>query len=186
MMLRQDYPLATVCQVLNYARSQIYYEPQGPPDDTDIKAEIIDLAGRYPTYGYRRITAMLTRQGHSINHKRVVRLMRALGLVGQRPVKRKRTTNSNHDFKRYSNRVLNLEIDHPDQVWVGDITYIRLHQEFVYLAVLMDVFTRRIRGWHLSRSMDQNLTITALKKGFETGTPEIHHSDQGVQYAANE
>jgi transposase InsO family protein len=81
---------------------------------------------------------------------------------------------------------MNLEIDHPDQVWVGDITYIKLQQEFVYLAVLMDVFTRSIRGWHLSRSMDGNLTITALNQALEKGRPEIHHSDQGVQYAANE
>ncbi len=185
-VLSEEYPIATVCQVLNYARSQVYYKPQAEPDETDIKAEIINLAGRHPTYGYRRIMEMLKRQGHLINHKRVARLMRELGLAGKRPVKRKRTTNSNHDFKRYPNRVVNLEIDHPDQVWVGDITYIRLQQEFVYLAVLMDVFTRSIRGWHLSRSMDQSLTITALKKGLEKGKPEIHHSDQGVQYAANE
>jgi putative transposase len=81
---------------------------------------------------------------------------------------------------------MNLAIERPDQVWVADITYIRLNQEFVYLAVVMDVFTRCIRGWHLARSMDQSLTITALNKGLERGKPEIHHSDQGVQYAAND
>jgi transposase InsO family protein len=81
---------------------------------------------------------------------------------------------------------MNLMVDYPNQVWVGDITYIKLEQEFVYLAVLMDVFTRSIRGWHLARSMDQSLTITALRKGLEKGVPEIHHSDQGVQYAGNE
>jgi transposase InsO family protein len=81
---------------------------------------------------------------------------------------------------------MDLAIDYPDQVWVANITYIKLQQEFVYLAVLMDVFTRSIRGWHLARSMDQSLTIKALSKGFEKGVAKIHHSDQGVQYAANE
>jgi putative transposase len=186
MQLSQEYAIATVCQVLNYPRSQVYYEGQPRPDETDIKAAIVAIAGQHPTYGYRRISAMLKRAGHEINHKRVVRLMRELGLVGKRPVKRKRTTNSHHEFKRYPNLVMNLMIEHPEQVWVGDITYIRLQQEFVYLAVLMDVFTRSIRGWHLARSMDQSLTLTALSKGLEKGRPEIHHSDQGVQYAANE
>lgn len=186
MCLSQEYSIATVCEVLNYPRSQVYYEPQPVKDETEIKALIVKLCGQHPTYGYRRITAMLKRQGYEINHKRVARLMRALGLVGKPPVKRKRTTNSNHGFNRYPNLVMNLVIERPDQVWVGDITYIRLQQEFVYLAVLMDVFTRSIRGWHLARSMDVSLTITALNKGLARGRPEIHHTDQGVQYAANE
>jgi putative transposase len=184
--LSPEYPIAVVCQVLNYSRSQVYYKSQPPPDETEVKAAIATLAGQHPTYGYRRITAMLNRAGHGINHKRVTRLMRELGLVGKRPLKRKRTTNSTHDFKRYPNRVMNLAIERPDQVWVADITYIRLQQEFVYLAVVMDVFTRSIRGWHLARSMDQSLTLTALRKGLKKGQPEIHHSDQGVQYAAHE
>jgi putative transposase len=186
MELSQDCPITTVCLVLDYRRSQVYYEPQPARDETDIKGAITNLAGQHPTYGYRRITAMLQRGGHAINHKRVARLMREMGLVGKRPVKRKRTTNSNHEFGRYPNRVMDLEIDHPDQVWVADITYIGLQQEFVYLAVVMDVFTRSIRGWQLARSMDVSLTLTALSKGLEKGCPEIHHSDQGVQYAANE
>ena len=116
------------------------------------------LAGQHPTYGCRRITAMLQRSGHAVNHKRVARLMRELGLVGKRPVKQKLTTNSNHGFTRYPNLVMDLEIDYPDQVWVADITAIKLQQEFVYLAVLMDAFTCSIRGWHLARSMDGSLT----------------------------
>jgi putative transposase len=144
------------------------------------------IAGEHPTYGYRRITAELKRRGETVNHKRVLRLMAELGIVGNRPKKRKRTTNSNHSFPRYPNRMTHLTVTQPDQVWVGDITYIRLGQEFVYLAVLMDVFTRSIRGWHLARSMDQSLTITALEKAFQQGTPQIHHSDQGVQYAAHD
>ena len=185
MQLIKEYPITTVCQVLDYPRSQVYYQLQPPAEDTELKGKILTLAGQHPTYGYRRITALLKRQGYQVNHKRVARLMRDLGVVGKSRVKRKRTTNSQHDFQRYPNRVRNLAIDHPEQVWVGDITYIRLQQEFVYLAVLMDVFTRSIRGWHLARSMDQSLTLTALRKGLEKGIPEIHHSDQGVQYAAH-
>lgn len=186
MQLIKEYPITTVCQVLDYPRSQVYYQLQPPAEDTELKGKILTLAGQHPTYGYRRITALLKRQGYKVNHKRVARLMQDLGVVGKSRVKRKRTTNSQHDFQRYPNRVMNLAIDHPEQVWVGDITYIRLQQEFVYLAVLMDVFTRSIRGWHLARSMDQSLTLTALRKGLEKGIPEIHHSDQGVQYAAHD
>ncbi|ABW25150.1 integrase, catalytic region [Acaryochloris marina MBIC11017] len=182
--LQQDYSIRQICQVLNYPRSQVYYHARGQPDESELKAAIAGVAGAYPTYGYRRITAQLQRQGYCVNHKRVARLMRQIGIMAKTKVKRKRTTNSEHSFPRYGNRVLNLSIDHPEQVWVADITYIRLQQEFVYLAVVMDVFTRAIRGWHLSRHIDQQLTLRALNKALERATPEIHHSDQGVQYAA--
>lgn len=89
MQLSQEYPIATLCQVLNYPRSQVYYQPQPPPDETEIKEVIVKLCGQHPTYGYRRITAMLKRQGQEINHKRVARLMRELGLAGKQPVRRK-------------------------------------------------------------------------------------------------
>jgi transposase InsO family protein len=131
MGLSLEYPMATVGGVLDYPRSQVDYEPQPSVDETDIKAAISDLAGPHPTDGYRRITAMLNRQGQVVNHKRVARLMRELGLVGKRPVKRERTTNRDHPFQRDPNLVMNLAIDRPDQVWVADITYIRLQQEFV-------------------------------------------------------
>jgi putative transposase len=183
-VLRHEFPIALICEVLDYPRSQVYYQAQAPVDESDIQAAIRQIAGQYPTYGYRRITKQLQKEGHVINHKRVARLMAEMGLMGKPPRKRKRTTNSNHDYRRYPNRVMNLTIDRPNQVWVGDITYIRLQDEFVYLAVLMDVFTRSIRGWHLARTMDQSLTLQALEKGLEKGVPEIHHSDQGVQYAA--
>src|SRR5512135_2355345 len=127
---------------------------------------------------------MLRRQGHPVNTKRVRRLMHELGICGEAPVKRVRTTDSDHSFPRYPNLVEDLEVVRPEQVWVADITYIHLRKEFVYLAVLMDVFTRGIRGWHLGRSLEQELTTTALRRAFGRGRPEIHHSDHGVQYAA--
>jgi transposase InsO family protein len=100
--------------------------------------------------------------------------------------KRRRTTNSEHGFQRYPNWVQDLTTVRPDQVWVADITYVRLRREFVYLAVIMDVFTRSIRGWHLGRGLDQALTLTALRQALADRLPEIHHSDQGVQYAASD
>src|SRR5205823_10127680 len=121
-----------------------------------------------------------------VNHKRVERIMRELGLQARRTSKRKVvTTNSAHAFPRSPNLVEHLEIVRPDQVWVADITYIRLRCEFVYLAVLMDVFTRGIRGWHLSRNLDQGLTLAALERALVVAVPGLHHSDQGLQYAAS-
>lgn len=112
--------------------------------------------------------------------------MHELGLTGKAPTRRRcRTTNSEHPYPRYPNLVRDVEVGHPDHVWVGDITYVRLRLEFVYLAVLMDVFTRAIRGWELSRSLNQALTLTALERALQRDhVPAIHHSDQGVQYAA--
>ena len=185
--LKADYPIQTICDVIGYTRSRYYYQTKSDNkiQEEELKKAIINVAGRYPTYGYRRITKQLQREGWKVNHKRISRLMRELGLLAKRRVRRKRTTNSVHGYKRYPNLVKGLVVKRPEQVWVGDITYIRLKDEFVYLAVLMDVFTRSIRGWHLDRTMEKQLTITALEKGLNQSVPEIHHSDQGVQYAAN-
>jgi len=179
----QDYPKKTVSNVLSVSRSTLYYQPQ-PTDDERLKAAIRDVAGQFPTYGYRRITAELGRRELKANRKRVARLMREMGLAAKLKRKTRRTTNSAHSFPRYANLVQDLSISRPDQVWVADITYVRLKRDFVYLAVIMDVFTRSIRGWHLGRGLDQELTLTALQKALAEHSPEIHHSDQGLQYAA--
>lgn len=183
MKLTATYSVELVCAVLDLPRSSYYYQAQAD-DEADLKAAMIQLAGEWPTYGYRRITKMLQRDGWSVNHKHVARLMDELGLLGEAPRRVPRTTDSQHDFGRYPNLVVGLAVVRPDQVWVADITYIRLGTEFVYLAVLMDVFTRAIRGWQLSRHIDQDLTLTALNRALRHAPPEIHHSDQGVQYAA--
>lgn len=180
-----DYPKMTVCAVLDFSRSTLYYRPQ-PPDDETLQAAIREVAGQFPTYGYRRVTAELRRREWKVNRKRVARLMGQMGLKAKIKPKRRRTTNSDHDLPRYSNRVQDLLISRPDQVWVADLTWIHLHREDVYLAVVMDVFTRNIRGWELSRGLDHTLTCTALVRALRTHTPQIHHSDQGVQYAASE
>lgn len=179
----QDYPKKTVSNVLSVSRSMLYYQPQ-PVDDERLKAAIRAVAGQFPTYGYRRVTAELGRRKLKANRKRVARLMGEMGLAAKLKRKTRRTTNSAHSFPRYANLVQDLSISRPNQVWVADITYVRLKRDFVYLAVIMDVFTRSIRGWHLGRGLDQELTLTALQKALAEHSPEIHHSDQGLQYAA--
>jgi len=183
-MLSQDCPVTLVCDVLDCARSSYYYRAV-QSDETELRTTIEGVAAEWPTYGYRRVTAQLRREGRVVNHKRVRRLMRELDLQVRIKRKARTTTNSQHNYPRYPNLVQELEIMHPDQVWVCDITYIRLRYEFVYLAVIMDVFTRCIRGWHLGRSLDQSLTLLALHRALaHHRAPQIHHSDQGVQYAS--
>jgi putative transposase len=185
MKLAKTYPIRLVCRLLGVPRSSVYYSAQAPlADEAMLKTALLDLAGEWPTYGYRRLTAMMRRLDWPVNAKRVRRWMNELGIHGAPPTRTKRTTNSNHAFPRYPNLVKDLEITRPDQVWVADITYIRLRREFVYLAILMDVFTRSIRGWHLSRGLDQGLTLAALERALVVAVPQVHHSDQGVQYAA--
>jgi len=181
--LRDHYPMSRLCEVLDLPRSSAYYGPK-PGEDRPILEALVKVAGEWPTYGYRRLTKQLQREGHVVNSKLVRRLMHELGIVGKAPERKPRTTDSGHAYPRYPNLVEGLEVSRPDEVWVADITYIRLRKEFVYLSVVMDVRTRCIRGWHLGRGLDQELTLTALRRAYEHGRPEIHHSDQGVQYAA--
>jgi putative transposase len=181
------YPVAALCQLLDLPRSSYYYQPV-ERDDALLRQAIESIAAEFPTYGSRRITQQLRRPPYQmvVNRKQIQRLMGEMGL--KRPLKRgkQRTTNSVHGYPRFPNLVMDLSITYPNQVWVSDITYVRLRQDFVYLAVVMDVFTRAIRGWHLHRWLDQTLTLTALRQALVSHTPAIHHSDQGVQYAAHE
>ena len=175
--------MSVVCEVVDCARSSYYHRPMALLEQ-GVQQAIEAVAAAWPRYGYRRVTHQLRREGWTVNHKRVARIMRERGLQVHRKPKRRTTTDSRHAFPRYPNLVEQLEIVRPEQVWVSDITYIGLREEFVYLAVLMDVFTRCIRGWHLGRSLDQSLTLRVLERALTQYTPEIYHSDQGVQYAA--
>jgi putative transposase len=184
MRLAGDHPVRLLCRALNCPRAGLYRAPAAAAGEADLRRAVERLAGTWPTYGYRRITALLRREGRAVNGKRVRRVMAELGLQGKAPARRVRTTDSTHAFPRYPNLVEGLVVQRPEQVWVADITYVRLRAEFVYLAVLMDVFTRRVRGWQLGRSLDGSLALAALGRALRTGAPEVHHSDQGVQYAA--
>ena len=183
MKLAPTYPIQWLCGLFGLPRSTYYYHAQAH-DDTVLREHILAICGTWPTYGVRRVTAQLGREYQTVNRKRVRRVMRQMSLMPKKRRKTHRTTQSNHAFPRYPNLVKDLAIIRPDQVWVADITYVQLVQECVYLAVLMDVFTRSIRGWYLSRHLDHALTLTALRRALPTRHPEIHHSDQGVQYAA--
>ena len=170
-----------ICEILEVNRSSFYYQPKADPSEAVLRAEIQKLAGVYPRYGYRRITQLLVRQGYTVGTRRVARLMKDTDLLVC--VKRAcRTTRSLQGDKPWRNLLETLEISHRDQVWVADITYVRLNRRFVYLALLMDVFTRMIRAWHLSQHLNTSLTLKPLEDALRHNVCEIHHSDQGVQY----
>jgi putative transposase len=180
------YAVRQVCELLELAPSSYYYHSH-PSHNAELEEDLNVVAGQYPTYGTRRLMHQLRRRpyGYEVNRKHIQRLARQKGLL--RPVKRRkiRTTDSQHPYPRYENLVKHLEIVRPDQVWVSDITYIRLRNSFIYLAIILDVFTRSVRGWCLSCTLDQPLTLLALQTALQGHTPQIHHSDQGVQYASD-
>jgi transposase InsO family protein len=153
----------------------------------DLRDEIQHIALRWPAYGYRRVHAQLIRQGWNVNHKRVLRLMRIDNLLCVRRRKFLFTTDSRHGLPIYPNLVETLVLTSIDQLWVADITYIRLQLEFVYLAVLLDAFSRRCIGWALQRSLEAVLALETLRMALRSRRPKpglVHHSDRGVQYAS--
>ena len=157
--------------------------------EMELRAEIQSVALEMRSYGYRPITKELHRRGFKANHKRVLRLLRADNLLCLRRRAFVRTTDSNHKLTVYPNLARKLVLSNINQLWVADITYIRLVREFVYLAVLLDAYSRRCIGWALSRRIDAQLALTALQMALQTRTitPDLmHHSDQGVQYASYE
>lgn len=186
LVQQEGYAVRQACELLDLSPSSYYYHSNGQEMD-QVEMALIVEAGNHPTYGTRRLTQQLRRPPYEfpVNRKRIQRLARQHGLLRPQKARKTRTTNSQHPYPRYENLVKDLEITYPDQVWVSDITYIRLKQDFVYLAIIMDVYTRAIRGWSLSYALDQNLSLDALNMALASHSPEIHHSDQGVQYACS-
>lgn len=181
------------CELLGVARSSYYRSLRHGPDDDPFEMDLGDQIQRIclemPRYGYRRVTAELHRRGYIVNHKYVLRLMREDNLLCLRKKRWIRTTDSSHGYRIYPNLTQGLILTHPNQLWVADITYVRLVREFVYLAVIVDAFSRRAIGWALSHHIDTQLSLDALTMALRTRTVTpglIHHSDQGVQYAATE
>jgi transposase InsO family protein len=174
--------------------SSFYYRPKC--ESVEDKQKQADLIGRieaicleFPRYGYRRVTAQLKREHFPVNHKRVLRLMRESDLLCR--VKRRwiNTTDSNHGFPRYPNLVKDVVVSRLNQVWLADITYIRIRTGFVYLSAILDAFSRRVIGYAISTGLDASLTLGALRMAITKRQPSpgvIHHSDQGVQYASAE
>jgi transposase InsO family protein len=173
------------------SRSSFYrFDPQGKAGgerDVELRDAIQRIALEWPSYGRPRITAELRHQGWRVNPKRVYRLMREDNLLCLRRRKFVITTDSDHGLPVYPNRARELVLTGLDQLWVADITYIRLEWEFVYLAVILDAFSRRVIGWALDRTLETSLTLEALRMALELRQPApgvVHHSDRGVQYAS--
>jgi putative transposase len=171
-------------------RRTYYYKPKKKPSDQALIVRMEQICLDFPRYGYRRVTKQLQREGWIINHKKVARIMREKRW-SCRPRKRKwiSTTDSNHNFRVYPNLIQDRSVDGINQLWVADITYIHLLVCFVYLAVILDVYSRKAIGYALSRNLDTQLTLSALKMAIDQRNPPpgcIHHSDRGVQYASKD
>ncbi len=190
----EDQPVLSIqrlCALLGVSRSW-YYErlsqPEATPiEDLALRNAIEELVLAFPGYGYRRVTHALARNSWEVNHKRhpegTRRVMREESLLCQLKRRFVATTDSQHGLRRYPNRMKDLVIDRLDQVWVADITYIRLPTAFCYLAAILDACSRRCVGWELSRFIDTELALAALERALWSRRPQpgvIHHSDQGV------
>ncbi|MGA8025641.1 MAG: IS3 family transposase [Bryobacteraceae bacterium] len=179
-----------LCQMTGLNRAG-YYRWRVPPPvlpvEMELRDEIQQIALQSTAYGYRRITAELNRRGFQVNHKRVLRLMREDNLLCLRRKSFVVTTDSRHALPVYPNLARAITPSAVNQLWMADITYIRLRTEFVYLAVVLDAFSRRVIGWALGRTLEAELALSALRMALTQRQPApglVHHSDRGVQYAS--
>lgn len=185
-------PVFRACQLLGLSRSDYYRTPVGVAPEKDLLAALDTLVLAFPGYGYRRVTQQLRRDGWTVNHKRVLRLMREGGLLCQQKRRWVQTTNSEHGLALYPNLLPDCgwrQLTAPNQAWVADLTYIRLPGEFCYLATLLDAYSRRVVGWSLSRTLEAEVALAALDQALGWRQPPvgwIHHSDRGVQYACRD
>jgi transposase InsO family protein len=182
-----------MCQLASVSRRSFYRslkERQPTEEEMEVRSVIQTVALEHRRrYGYRRITAELHRRGMQVNHKRVARIMREDNLLGVQPKLFVVTTNSNHKLEIYLNLASRMKLTGIHQLWVADITYIRLKAEFVYLAVILDRFSRKVVGWALDRTLGNRLAVGALEQALEKRQPPpglVHHSDRGLQYASAE
>jgi putative transposase len=181
-----------MCELGTVSRAGLYrFEPRGEAldEDLDLRDEIQRIALEFPFYGRPRITEELKRRGWQANHKRVGRIMREDNLLCLRRRKFVVTTDSNHNLRIYPNLARDMDVTGIDQLWRADITYIRLETEFVYLAVVLDAYSRKVIGWALDRRLEDDLAIAALQMALRHRKPTdglTHHSDRGVQYASHD
>ena len=181
-----------MCELAGVSRASFYrhWEEREPTAaETELRGAIQRLALAHRYYGYRRIAVLLQREGLVAGAKKVRRLMREDNLLAIRRRKFVVTTDSNHSYRVWPNLAQYLELTDINQLWVADFTFVRLEEEFVYLAVLLDAYSRRVIGWSLGQAMNSSLVVEALKKALEDRRPLpglVHHSDQGVQYASME
>jgi transposase InsO family protein len=200
--LLQTLPLAAACAALDLGRGSYYRGRRAPPgtaaqagpspSNAAWAAALERVVLAFPSYGYLRVTKHLQREGFRVNHKRIYRLMRQAGWLHARARGRVRTTDSDHGWAIYPNLLPACgwrALTAPDQAWGADLTYVRLRDGFCYLAVLLDLFSRRIVGWNVSESLEADGALGALEQALVSREPRagwIHHSDRGVQYACRE
>lgn len=175
---------------MNLSRSTYYHKSKSKHiSDEALTTLIEEIVEEFNGYGYRRVTLELSRRGISVNHKKVLRIMRERGLLCKPKRRYVRTTDSNHSFHIYPNLLEEHTVTDINQVWVSDITYIRMFYGFVYLAVILDLFSRKAVGFAVSAKIDTTLTLRALRMAIDNRDPPrglIHHSDRGTQYASND
>jgi len=192
MMHLEGFSISEACRQAGVNRADFYrhYEEHVPVQaEMELRDRLQRLALEHPSYGYRRLTYLLRQQGFCVNRKRVLRLMRIDNLLVLRKRRFVLTTDSHHPFAIYPNLVPRLVVAGLDQLWVSDITYIRLRETFLYLAVVLDAFSRKVVGWELAETLEASLAVKALEKALTERKPAaglVHHSDRGVQYASHE
>lgn len=185
--------IESMCRLAVVSRAGFYrhWQQREPRvEEMELRAQVQQIVVTHRrNYGYRRVTRELRDQGWAINHKRVARIMGEDNLLCIRRRRFVLTTDSRHDLRVYVNLAARLELSGIDQLWVADLTYIRLREQFLYLAVILDAFSRRVVGWALDDSLHVPLALAALRKALELRRPApglVHHSDRGVQYASKE
>jgi transposase InsO family protein len=190
MSLATPVPLQRLCQLAQVSRAGFYRWRHASPveaTDMDLRDEIQHIALEWPCYGWRRVRKELQRRGWVVNHKRLRRILREDNLLCLRRKKFVLTTDSNHSRPVYPNRAAGMVLTGINQLWIADITYIRLEAEFVYLAVVLDAYSRRVIGWALDRTLEDDLAIAALRRALDSRSLApglVHHSDRGIQYAS--
>jgi len=171
------------CELVGLARSSYYYqEAAESPLNLELMEKIDRIYTRWPFYGVPRITAVLRQQGFEINHKRIERLMKKMGIQAIYP--KRNMSQPDKEHRVYPYLLGGLHIDRPNQVWAADITYIPLEKGFMYLVAIMDWYSRYVLGWKLSNSLDSRFCVDLLKETLETGQPDIFNTDQGSQFTS--
>jgi putative transposase len=192
MMQQEGFSVTEACRGVGLSRAGFYrhYEEHAPAQaDMELRDAIHKIALDHRFYGYRRVTAALQQQDWAVNHKRVSRLMRADNLLALRKKRYVLTTDAHHPFAIYPNLVPRLVVNSINQLWVADITYIRLRETFLYLAVILDAHSRKAVGWELGDTLEASLAVAALQRAIADRAPAsgiVHHSDRGVQYASGD
>lgn len=183
--LSVDYPVNWLCDLVDLARSSYYHQLQPLTDDSELMAAVEEMLAIKPFLGYRMMRERLRRRGIDAGERAIRRILR--GMKRTRSTGRVVTTDSNHSHPRFPNRIKGLQAKHPEHIWVADITYLRYGRQYLYLAIILDLYTRAVRGWQLEEFLTSlALTVPALKMALKRGKPAYFHSDQGKQYAAKE